>query len=474
MGHDKTNKLSNVAKLLKLDKERLIEFDNIYKNKALVDNDIKDNFFDNNSRDMSKQVRGTTLKDDIDFDRLQEVTNRIVGELVSTTQSIDIDNQFKSWQQYPLIANSKPVTNEELKEIDISVRPQLTGSLVWIDLKIPSYQVLLEKYNDILNSKSKQEKEINTAMFRQGLDILDLDPITYEMLSMNKNSMSHWLPQISESVNIHKFFKIPKTKIVKVPLPILQLTRIAYSSINVATLKIIDDWAMRVFDLDVTKSYFIKTGTYSSKFDFRNCVVKGKEEVETLGEYLLFIHNQACMMAGPLTKPRPLIGASTTNEWVVREFIEDVENNPTIYKGLPLHTEYRVFVDFDAKEILGYTPYWYPEGMKKHFKDRAKTDDNFKHDYIVFEAYEDTLMDRYNSNIDNVIKHVEELLPDTKLEGQWSIDIMQNGDDFWLIDMALANQSALKECVPEGRLKSQEEFWIPDVSEIKYLEGRAE
>ncbi|MBR0283080.1 MAG: RICIN domain-containing protein, partial [Oscillibacter sp.] len=31
---------------------------------------------------------------------------------------------------------------------------------------------------------------------------------------------------------------------------------------------------------------------------------------------------------------------------------EDKENNPCIYKGMPLHTEYRVFVDFDTDEVL--------------------------------------------------------------------------------------------------------------------------
>lgn len=55
-----------------------------------------------------------------------------------------------------------------------------------------------------------------------------------------------------------------------------------------------------------------------------------------------------------LEETQPSIyGAATTNEWVVREFIKDKENNPCIYKGLPLHTEYRVFIDADTKEVLG-------------------------------------------------------------------------------------------------------------------------
>lgn len=75
-------------------------------------------------------------------------------------------------------------------------------------------------------------------------------------------------------------------------------------------------------------------------------------------------------MASPLNN-RCFYGANTTNEWVVREYIKDKENNPTIYNGLPLHTEYRVFVDFDTKEILGASPYWRSDVMKNEFKKSA-------------------------------------------------------------------------------------------------------
>ena len=48
------------------------------------------------------------------------------------------------------------------------------------------------------------------------------------------------------------------------------------------------------------------------------------------------------------------------------------------------------------------------------------------------------------------------------LSGQWSIDIMQNGEDFWLIDMALAENSAYySEAVPKALRHPSEENWIP-------------
>ena len=38
---------------------------------------------------------------------------------------------------------------------------------------------------------------------------------------------------------------------------------------------------------------------------------------------------------------------------------------------------------------------------------------------------------------------------------------MQNGNDFYLIDMAPAAESALNHCVPKGKLKKlEEDYWI--------------
>jgi len=72
-------------------------------------------------------------------------------------------------------------------------------------------------------------------------------------------------------------------------------------------------------------------------------------------------------------------------------------------------------------------------------------------------------MRRYEENKDLIVSKVLELLPNANLCGQWSIDIMQNGNDFWLIDMALAVNSALNECVPTNKLKPIKENWLPKI-----------
>jgi hypothetical protein len=314
-----------------------------------------------------------------------------------------------------------------------------------------------------MEAKTERRRRDFYNVFRQGLDMLDLDPITYMILGKNKNSMGYWLPKIAPAVWEEGFFKIPDTTIAKVPLSLLQLSRLDYFSLTPTTLKITDDWAMKVFDLDVTKTYFIKNGIFSSKFDFRNAKVTGEKEVRELGEYLLYIQFQASSMAHSMNFP-VIYGVATTNEWVVREFIEDTENNPTIYKGLPLRTEYRVFVDFDTVEVLCIVPYWEPETMKNRF---ANMDDasspHQRHDYVIYKMHEEKLMKRYEENKETVLAHITEVIGKTNLEGQWSIDIMQNGDDFWLIDMATASTSAFKEKIPAGLLRPASEDWIPRI-----------
>ena len=298
-------------------------------------------------------------------------------------------------------------------------------------------------------------------MFRVGLDTLDLDPILYEVLGMNRNSMGHWLPALVEGKG--GFFKIPDTTMIKVPLPLLQLTRIAYEAMTPTTMMIVDRYCQKIFELDENKEYFVKTGTFSSKYDFRNAHVWKPKEVRELGEYLLFIHHQTVQMASFFSQPHTY-GAGTTNEWVVREFIRDVENNPYIYKGLTLHTEYRAFVDFDTQKVIGIANYWDPDLMKQRFGHESDRDNPHNiHDYVIYEMHEPILVKRYKQNKELVVREVEKILPNIQLTGQWSLDIMQNGDDFYLIDMALAENSALNSCIPKGVLRKEPENWIPQI-----------
>lgn len=391
---------------------------------------------------------------------MSDLLERIVSELMDQTETYHFDGNLEHQvREYLCFPGPERVSKKELEEIPLENRPQLTGSLVRRDTPGDSASDVLFFYSEYLRTGNKEFYHL----FRQGLDILDLDPIIYEILGTNPNSMGHWFPQLVQACRDQDFFKIPATTIAKVPITLLQLSRIGYENLNPTTLKIVDMWAEKAFKLDRGKEYFIKTGTYSSKFDFRNAHVHGEKEVQELGEYLLYIQCEANGMASPLNTPC-IYGVSTTNEWVVREFIHDKESNPCIYKGLPLHTEYRVFVDCDTDKILGTFEYWDPELMKNRFSNYSDANSPHQiHDYMTFMAHEKTMGKRFKENVKRVTAEIARLLPDLNLEGQWSIDVMQNGDDFWIIDMATAQDSAFFEKVPERLRGEKKENWIPKI-----------
>lgn len=449
-----------LAAALSADREAMDAFEKAYAARTIAD-DASDPFAVDAKR-AAREAKAVDAgrgpdADGVDAEAFEKLKSRIVGELLSCVE--------KGVPSLPLPGGGADdlVTNADLRAFPERIRPQLAGSLVKKDLGgPPSCYALYDAYLRYVNEKDAAKKKAWHDRFRQGLDILDLDEITYEALGRNPNSIGHWFPTLEKAAAEQGFFKVPKTKIVKVPLPILQLSRIGYETLSPATLEIVDRWAFEAFGLDETKEYFVKTGTFSSKFNFRNCVVRGAKEVRELGEYLLYMQSVACEMAAPLSSPS-IYGASTTNEWCVREFIADSEGNPTIYEGLPLRTEFRAFVDFDADELLGICPYWRPDVMKKRFSSGPDADDPRRvHDYVVYAAHEKTLMERYEKNVGKVTEAIRELVPLADLRGQWSFDVMMDGDDFWAIDMSLAANSALRDCVPAGKLAPcPEPEWFP-------------
>lgn len=434
-----TGQKDRLARLISMDPEAFKRFEESYKGAAI------DGAFGQSVKDVVASNRVFSE------DELEAFVNS--GEGIIPICERIVDELLCDYRRLP--APRTLVTREDLSVLPLNIRPQLTGTLMKVDMSEPAYLTVLSSLDQCLHAKDPKEAMQQYGIFRQGLEILDLDPICYELLGRNPNNMSHWLPALQTAATKQSFFKIPETKIVKVPLTMLQLSRLDFSELTITTKYIVNQFCMRAFDLDVTKSYFIKTGVFSSKFDFRNAKVTGEQEVRELGEYLLYITHLACQMASPLHQPC-IYGAGTTNEWVVREFIEDPDNNPCIYHGLPLRTEFRVFIDCDTDEILGISPYWRPDVMKKRFgNEEDRNTHDMIHDYVVYTAHEPVLMKRYEENKDRVLEAVKDLLPDLELKGQWSLDVMQNGSDFYLIDMATADTSALNDVVPAEKLKRE-------------------
>lgn len=390
---------------------------------------------------------------------------RIVRELLADTSIIRYDGERLT--AAPSLA---PVPESYVTESDVDVlepgeRPQLAGELIHRQIDAVNYPLLLDMWRRATDPKrSARRRREAYGMFRTGLDLLDLDPVMYRMLDLNPAGMGHWLLALAKANEGKTFFRIPKTTIAKVPMTLLQLSRVEYESLTAATLDVVDRWAQAAFGLNPDGEYFIKTGTFSSKYDYRNAHVTGPHEVAQIGEYLLYIQSQAVEMAGPLNEPA-MYGVSTTNEFVVREYVPDRLDLPTIYMGLPLRCEYRCFIDCDTKELLGIHPYWDPKVMNHRFRDWPDSDNpHMRHDAVTYKLREPSLMREYEATKDLVAAHIGELLPGLELAGQWSLDVMKDDDDYWLIDMAPAERSTYYEqTVPKAQRRPMVENWIPEL-----------
>lgn len=293
---DKPFSYEELAAMLKTDPDALKTFDEVYKTQVLESGELHENML---------QWDTATVKAILDKKvyfppELNSLIDRIVTELVLETR-LYIYNAERGGYYVTYSANRDfmtEVTNEELKRYPEELRPQLTGKLMKIDISEPSYKELLQNYAGYKNAKNDSTKMFYYNMFRQGLDILDLDDFTYQMLEMNPNSMGFWFPPLVEGLYGSAFFKVPDTKILRVPITMLQLTRLGFETLNPVTKEIVNRYCQKVFHLDGYEDYFIKTGTYSSKYEFRNAHIHNPKEINEMGEYFLFLNHLTCLMAG--------------------------------------------------------------------------------------------------------------------------------------------------------------------------------
>lgn len=285
----------------------------------------------------------------------------------------------------------------------------------------------LEKRIQELPEESNERINMQHFLSRT-LSVSDLTEQLYMRFAGNKNSMFNWLNEVQHAVTQTKTGLIcPKTQVYRLPIELAQFIRLEYPDTSKEDKALFNEIIFNTFGLEDGKTYFIKTGTFSSKFQFANAKCAEPREI---GEYFQVINNFAMQ-----------VGAGQTVDLVVREYIEDTEDNPTIYNGMPLRTEFRAFVDCDTKDLIGVVPYWNPIVMKRALS--AGLSDSMDADYQTYLAHEEKLMREYNEYLPKVKKAIQMLLPELHLEGKYSIDVMKNGEDLYVIDLALMSESAL-------------------------------
>lgn len=285
----------------------------------------------------------------------------------------------------------------------------------------------------------------------------------YTFNKNNPNNFSKWFEPLATSLGSE--FKIPSSVVVELPLKVKTSFEKDYGHVTEEDKGVFHNYleeseALQSF-LVGKDEVFIKSGVFSNKFDFdASCHVT---DLQNLYNNLYSI-----------TYAAALYGANQTNELVLREYISNIENKPTIYNGMPLRTEFRVFYDFDKDEIIGVANYWHPDEMlrsllpyelRKSFGEDEKgtpletqialakaaievDKEPFRiskyKQFICYAEYMPQLISEFDKWKKFVEEKVEKSLKGSEvLTGQWSIDIMKNGEEFYFIDAAIMQQSAL-------------------------------
>lgn len=184
--------------------------------------------------------------------------------------------------------------------------------------------------------------------------------------------------------------------------------------------------------MDKYRIYNIKNGCFSNKFDFKTC----NATKDNLAKQLWKINYRSSELE---------TGGYT--ELVVRENIPYISSvTPTIYNGMPMREELRVFYNMDTKNIEYIEDYWKYNYCEPYISSMT--------DKIIFNWFHNKLKtrkvqhrERLQELKDIIYDNIHTLKFDGELKGIWSIDFMYVDDassysGLWLIDMARGFRSA--------------------------------
>lgn len=244
-------------------------------------------------------------------------------------------------------------------------------------------------------------------------------------LRENPNNFSFWYPHLS-TMKRHGI-SIPKSRIIEVPEEIYK----SFFLEDKRDKKTIRLWAHDAI-LPVIqqhfqgKEVFVKNGCYSGKFYFdRCCHLKADATLKEIVEHLCEIqYDSLC---------KETLG---NLEIILREWITPEPGTKTIYGGMPLRAEMRLFYDFTEHRPLYWVNYW---------------DWDYCHDVICYHQEDKKVYEEYYPYIDEEVKlYTEEywlticnaLKEVTALKGIWSVDFILEKDKIWFIDAAIGPMSS--------------------------------
>lgn len=248
-------------------------------------------------------------------------------------------------------------------------------------------------------------------------------------LRENKNNFSYWFPKLS--IVSQYGIMVPQSYIVDVPEDIFK----AFFNERKNDMEIVQEWAQKALLPLISqhfkgKDVFIKNGCYSGKFSFDKCCHIKPDATDND-----IVRNLCNLQYDSILKE-----TDGNLEIILREWIKPQEGNKTIYEGMPLRTEMRLFYDFSSHKPLYWVNYWNWDDC--HDPICVGWDGERKEDADVYEEYYPYLEEelemcqkKYWQNIVEALKNV------TVMEGIWSVDFLFEDDKVWLIDAAIGQRS---------------------------------
>lgn len=282
---------------------------------------------------------------------------------------------------------------------------------------------------------------------------IDYHPLSdeelYEKLKANPNNFSNWFPRLKErSGNI----LLPKSIIIPLPLEWLKwLMSDSYDDEKTEEFdtwlhdRVIEEWNKHKDYPDILSiDLFMKTGQFSDKFDFSKCHIPAGELHDLGSRFLDIFYSSMC------------VGCPESPEVIIREYIPAPEWCATIYNGMPLRPEFRIFYDFKHQRrqgrIVGYHEYWDKDVMMNGLFDE-KDKETFSKFYPNIHAL------TMNAAIQVVPEKIEYFLKDVQMpdydgSGIWSIDFMKESGNYYLIDMAISEMSYYREEIENADIEN--------------------
>lgn len=248
-------------------------------------------------------------------------------------------------------------------------------------------------------------------------------------LRENPNNFSFWFPKLSV-VKRHGIL-VPKSHVVEVPEDIYK----AFFQEGKNDLRVIRQWAHKAI-LPVIqqhfqgKEVFVKNGCYSGKFNFNKCCHLAVDA--TLKEIVAHL----CSI-----QYDSLLKETDGNlEIVLREWIQPEEGTKTIYNGMPLRPEMRLFYDFTSHKPLYWVNYW--DWNDCHDPICLDLEGNPSEDAEVYEEYYPYIDEELREYQEKYWQTILDALQQVNLmEGIWSVDFLFEKNQIWLIDAAIGPKS---------------------------------